>query len=221
MLQLVYFFIFAFCLIVTITIYSLYQKGYRIRYVDKQIKVENIKKSVELVADKLVDVGFNVSSLVMEPEYIKLKKDFPNLDIIRMKQDIKDYILAKFKNKKIDYKDTTLDFSSDLELLTKDNDISEVVIMPIILEKYIKEVPYYIIRFNITIEYTQKYDSGAPFRNQSNYVMEFTHLLNEYKGRKIIKCPKCDNDLFNNKECKNCHIDKSDDIWYLKRIEKK
>lgn len=225
MMYAIYFIVFLLTLIITFTILHMHKKGHKVQYEKGYFRMADIKDNIKNITNKMFNSN-NVFSNNNEPIYIKLKKDFPELNIDAMKADIRKYILSVLKEEYIVDVPKTCDFDSNLEILLTDKeiDIKSLKILQTIMDRYYKEDNLMRIKFNTTIEYERRYDNIAPRRIKENYVSEFVHSLADFQKNRTIKCPKCGNDVIvvqKNTRCSNCSVCIDSDIWYFKSIEKR
>lgn len=229
MVYVIYFSVFFVTLLVTAMMVMLYLKGFRIRYEDKHFHIDNIRNSVKIVTRAVIDVGSNVTSFITpnnEATYSSLKKDFPNFDIDKMKQEIENYLIDYFKDDSRNMNAKTTDsFTNELSGITDKEEINmtSLTILRTIMDKYAKENGLAKIEFNSTLEYNREYGNEASRKIQENYVTEFIHSIPELRKNKKVKCPKCGNEInIVNKstKCSKCGIDIADDVWYLNNIRK-
>lgn len=230
MIYLIYFLIFFLTLVVTISMVVLFSRGYRIRFKDNHFQMINIRKSVKNVTMAVIDAGSNMTSF-MTPNnrviYSSLKRDFPNFDIDKMKEDIKNYIISYFNSSNLNNKDMKLtdNFKNDLPELSDIDEINmkSLIVLRVLMDKYAKEDGLARIEFNTALEYNRDYGNGTYRNIQENYLTEFVHSIAGLKKNKKIKCPKCGKDVkivSKITKCSNCNEDITGDIWYLNNIRK-
>lgn len=229
MIYLVYFLIFFLTLAVTVTMVILFSKGYRIRFKDNHFQMVNIRNSVKNVTRAVMGAGSNMTSLIITNNkalYSSLKRDFPNFDIDKMKEDIKNYIISYFNDSKSNSNIKLTDcFQNNLTSLDDIEQINmkSLVVLRVLMDKYAKEDGLAKIEFNTALEYNRDYGNGSYRKIEENYVTEFVHSIAGLNHKKKIKCPRCGKDVNivkKNIKCFNCNENITEDIWYLNNIRK-